>query len=90
MSNKTDAEKTITRGFVSGGVVRLKTGGPCMTVLGLVNTGDTKHPRWAVQCAWFDDVGRPYRDLFPWHALEKRDTGKELERGEHARAQAAR
>lgn len=59
------------KGYQAGDVVRLKTGGPWMTVTGLINDGDLKHPRWVVECAWFVE-STVYRNVFPWHALEKR------------------
>jgi len=45
-----------------GDVVRLKSGGPKMTV-----TGNTTKDIW---CAWFTEKGEPVRVAFPEEALQ--------------------
>lgn len=40
----------------AGDTVRLKSGGPAMTVLEIVENMHTKQPHWA-KCQWFDGKG---------------------------------
>jgi uncharacterized protein YodC (DUF2158 family) len=53
--------------FVKGDTVRLKSGGPIMTVS---NTGD-RLGEHAVWCMWFDPKNNRTEDTFPPEALEK-------------------
>lgn len=50
-----------------GDVLRLKSGGPKMTV---TNVGDGPLGSF-VECAWFDQAGKKCEDTFPPEALEK-------------------
>ncbi|WP_163833360.1 YodC family protein [Spartinivicinus ruber] len=51
-----------TTNLFTGSLVRLKSGGPVMTVIN-VNTS-------AVECRWFDGA-TPHKDIFPKSALEQ-------------------
>ncbi len=51
-----------TTSLYAGSLVRLKSGGPVMTVIN-VNTS-------AVECRWFDGA-TPHKDVFPKSALEQ-------------------
>lgn len=52
-------------GFKAGDVVNLKSGGPPMTVSGLVNVGD----KVRVRCTWFAGAKNERADFVP-EALE--------------------
>jgi uncharacterized protein YodC (DUF2158 family) len=54
-----------------GQTVRLKSGGPLMTVMGTTT--------WAGQivCAWQDKEGKHYKDRFPPETLIKDDAGQQ-------------
>lgn len=54
---------TETPTFAAGDVVRLKSGGPKMTVLDM--DGDD-----AVACKWFDRNGKVHSDSFPFAMIE--------------------
>ncbi len=47
-----------------GDVVRLKSGGPKMTVVSVSAKGE-------VECSWFDKKGEPQRGLYRTHMLQK-------------------
>lgn len=53
--------------FAPGDVVRVKSGGPSMTV---VEVGDYLGQRKA-WCEWFDEKNKPQKETFSVHALEK-------------------
>jgi uncharacterized protein YodC (DUF2158 family) len=61
-----DGQMTGTE-FVKGDTVRLKSGGPFMTV---TNIGE-RHGEPAVWCMWFDQKNNRMEDTFPPEALEK-------------------
>ncbi len=64
--------------FKKGDTVRLKSGGPLMTV---VNTGDygPTGPEDGVACAWFDGK-TPMEEVFVGAALETDDGGPSVSR----------
>ena len=70
--NKTQKANTMT--FTSGDIVRLKSGGPKMTVLGLDrNTPDNDTPdndKAVFACKWFDRNGKLHTDAFAAPMIE--------------------
>jgi uncharacterized protein YodC (DUF2158 family) len=54
--------------FKAGDTVKLKSGGPLMTVMQLQNDGD-------VWCEWFDKSDKPQGKSFPPHSLMADDGG---------------
>ncbi|WP_409433176.1 YodC family protein [Litorimonas sp. RW-G-Af-16] len=53
--------------FKNGQIVRLKSGGPKMTIKG-ADDGDFDTPVWA--CQWFDRNGKLHHDSFPEDMLD--------------------
>lgn len=54
--------------FQVGDVVRLKSGGPQMTV---ADTGEDMSGRQMVWCMWFDEKGARQQETFPPEALDR-------------------
>lgn len=53
--------------IVNGSVVQLKSGGPLMTVLSIVERGQSES---AVICVWFDQNGSYKNEKFSPHLLK--------------------
>ena len=55
--------------FSVGQTVRLKSGGPLMTIIEVRTAMNTKQPTWA-DCQWFDDKNQLKEGQFLLAALE--------------------
>ncbi len=54
--------------YAVGNNVRLKGGGPIMTVVGLFNCAPGEYQDY--ECGWFTDDGMFYKERFPEEALK--------------------
>lgn len=58
--------------FQVGDVVKLKSGGPAMTINDIADYSMDENGLLSASCAWFDGV-KPMSQVFPLHSLIKAD-----------------
>lgn len=63
-----------TSGFHVGDTVRLKSGGPVMTITNLVDMGDD-FAGWQAVCSWFDKNNVGHSQPYSVNALETSTPG---------------